>query len=195
MGCEKGAPMHLRPTGISDIEAVAAVNRAAFGSAVEADLAVALMRDAAFVPQLSIAAADDDGALIGHVLFTRAWLARDNDSPEVPLLLLAPLAVVPEWQGRGVGTAMVREAIERARGAGEVAMLVLGDPAYYRRFGFAEATPLGSASPFPVPEYAWQALEISPGALDGAAGTVRVAPPLDDPELWREPDEDESPTG
>jgi len=187
--------MYLRPTGISDIEAVAAVNRAAFGSDVEADLADVLMRDAAFVPELSIAAEDDAGALVGHVLFTRAWLVRERDLPDVPLLLLAPLAVVPEWQGRGVGTAIVREAVARARDAGEVGMVVLGDPAYYGRFGFTEAASLGIQAPYPVPEYAWQALEISPKALDGAVGTVRVAPPLDDPELWEEPDEGQSPVG
>jgi len=50
-------------------------------------------------------------------------------------------------------------------------------------------------APYPVPEYGWQALEISPGALGGAAGAVRVAPPLDDPELWREPEEDGSQAG
>lgn len=187
--------MHLKSTGISDIEAVAAANRSAFGSGVEAELAVALMRDAAFVPEFSIAAVDDGGVLIGHVLFTRAWLACDRGSAEVPLLLLAPLAVIPEWQRRGVGTAIVSEAIERARTAGEAAMVVLGDPAYYSRFAFTEAAPLGIRAPYPVPEYAWQALEISPGALNGAAGTVRTAPPLDDPELWREPVEDGSPVG
>lgn len=186
--------MHLRPTGFIDIEAVAAVNRAAFGSDVEADLAGALMPDAAFVPELSIAAENGGGELVGHVLFTRAWLVRDDAGPPVPLLL-APLAVVPEWQSRGIGTAIVREAVERARDAGEVAVLVLGDPVYYGRFGFIEATPLGLRAPYPVPEYGWQVLEFSPGALDGVAGTVRVAPPLDDPELWREPDEDASTVG
>ncbi len=187
--------MGLRSTGSGDLEAVAAVNRAAFGSDVEAALAVALMHDAAFLPDLSIAAVDDDGVLIGHVLFTRAWLVCDHDSPDVPLLFLAPLAVVPEWQGRGVGTATVGEAIARARIAGEVAMVVLGDPAYYGRFGFAEATPRGVRAPHPVSEYGWQVLELSSGALGGAAGTVRVAPPLDDPELWREPDGEKSPAG
>jgi predicted N-acetyltransferase YhbS len=80
--------MVIRPTTPEEAEALAAVHRAAFGQDLEADLARALILDDAFVPSLSFAA-EEDGVLIGHVLFTRAWLNRDDGLPGFPLLLVA----------------------------------------------------------------------------------------------------------
>ena len=177
--------MLLRAIDPSEVEATADVHRRAFGSDVEADLALALMRDDAFVSALSFAA-EDRGALIGHVLFSRAWLERDDGLPGFPLLVLAPLAVVPEAQHQGVGTTLVEAAIALARESGEIAMLVFGDPAYYGRFGFVPAWPRGVRTPHPAePEWGWQVLELEPDVL-GAPGILRVAPPLDAPEMWRE---------
>jgi putative acetyltransferase len=106
--------------------------------------------------------------------------------PGFPLLLLAPLAVVPTSQREGIGTALVEAAITLAREGGEVAMLVFGDPAFYGRFGFVAAGPSGIRTPYPAePEWGWQVLELASGIL-GAPGTLRVATPLDSPEMWRE---------
>ena len=181
----RGSIVRLRQTTTGEHEAVAGVHRAAFGGEVEAELALALMRDASFVPSCSLVAEDDDGHLVGHVLFSRAWLEGD-DGTRLPLLLLAPLAVVPEHQRSGVGIALVREAIGRARADGELAMIVLGHPTYYPRFGFVEAIPLGISAPYDVPSEAWMVLELTPHAFDGVQGTVKVAEPLDRPEMWRE---------
>lgn len=177
--------MILRPVDPSEADAVAAVHRAAFGSDVEADLARALVCDEAFVPALSFAA-EKDGRLIGHVLFTRAWLKRDDGEPDPPLLLLAPLAVVPDAQRDGVGSALVEAAITLARESGEIGMLVFGDPAYYGRFGFVAAGPSGVRTPHPAePEWGWQVLELAEGIL-GQPGVLQVAKPLDSPAMWRE---------
>jgi len=143
------------------------------------------MHDDAFVPSLSFAAEEDD-ALIAHALFTRAWLDRDDGLPGFPLLLLAPLAVVPAAQREGVGTLLVEAAITLAREVGEVAILVFGDPAYYGRFGFVDAWSRGVRTPHPAePAWGWQILELAPDVL-GPEGVLRVAPPLDKPEMWRE---------
>jgi len=151
----------------------------------KADLARALILDDAYVPSLSFAA-EEGGKLIGHVLFTRAWLNRDDGMPGFPLLLLAPLSVVPGSQREGIGTVLVEAAITLARDGGEIAMLVFGDPAFYGRFGFVAAGPSGIRPPHPAePEWGWQVLELAEGIL-GAPGTLKVAAPLDSPEMWRE---------
>lgn len=177
--------MVIRPTTADEADAIAEVHRAAFGADLEAELARDLMLDKAFVSSLSFAA-EKDGKLIGHVLFTRSRLGRDDGLPGLPLLLLAPLAVVPEAQHEGVGTALVEAAIALARESGEVAVFVFGDPAFYGRFGFVQAGPSGVRAPHPAePEWGWQVLELSPGIL-GPTGTLIVAAPLDAPELWME---------
>lgn len=176
-------PMLIRPTSAGEAEKLAAVHRAAFGADLEADLARALILDDTFVGSLSFAA-EEDGALVGHVLFTRAWLNRDDGMPGFPLLLLAPLAVVPEAQHEGIGTALVETAITLARESGEVAVFVFGDPAFYGRFGFVQAGPSGIRPPHVAdPMWGWQVLELAPGIL-GPAGTLKVAQPLDAPALW-----------
>lgn len=177
--------MRLRATMPDEYERLAEVHRAAFGRDEEAELALALMRDESFVPSCSIVAESEDGRLLGHVLFTRAWL-EGADGFRLPLLCLAPLAVVPEFQRSGIGTALMLEAIDRARTEGERAMIVLGHPSYYPRFGFVEALPLGIRAPYEVPSEAWMVQELVPQALGGTQGTVTVPAPLDDPEMWRE---------
>ncbi|MDO8880505.1 MAG: N-acetyltransferase [Coriobacteriia bacterium] len=175
--------MLLRPIDPSEVEAVADVHRRAFGSDVEADLARALMLDDGFVRTLSFVA-EDGGRLLGHVLFSRSWLERDDGEPGFPLLVLAPLAVVPESQHEGVGTTLVEAAIALARESGEIGMLVFGDPAYYGRFGFTDAWAKGIRTPHPTePTWGWQALELAECVL-GPSGILRVAPPLDAPEMW-----------
>ena len=181
----EGEQVRLRTTTPEECDALAGVHRAAFGRDEEADLALALMRDESFVHDCSLVAEDDAGRFLGHVLFSRAWLEGD-DGGRQPLLCLAPLAVVPDAQRRGIGTALVRVAIERARADGELAMIVLGHPSYYPRFGFTEALPLGIRAPYDVPSEAWMVLELTPQALGGTQGTVQVSAPLDDPEMWRE---------
>lgn len=178
--------MLIRPTGPADAEALADVHRTAFGSEVEPALALALMADDAFMPDLSFVA-EEDGRLLGHVLVTRAWLRPKDGSAELPLLLLAPLAVVPDAQRQGIGTMLVEAAATLAAETGEIAMVVLGHPEYYPRFGFEPAVPRGIRPPYPVePEAAWMMLEFGGRLPAGATGVLRVAEPLDAPELWQE---------
>lgn len=170
----------LRVATPEDEAGVLAVERDAFGGDAEADLVRALVAGEAFVPQLSLVAVADD-RIVGHVLFTRARAGA------VDAALLAPLAAAPSWQHRGIGTALVREGLERAAALGFGLALVLGHPAYYPRFGFEPAEPHGIMPPYPVePSEAWMAAELVPGSLARAAGIVEVAEALRHEEMWRE---------
>jgi putative acetyltransferase len=123
--------IEVRPERPADRAAVRHVVEAAFGRREEADLVDALRNDPAW--ELSLVA-EVDGAVAGHILFTRA---RVDDGPEV--LALAPLAVLPEHQRTGVGAALMGEGLRRV---GEP-VVVLGHPDYYARFGFEPAARVG----------------------------------------------------
>lgn len=163
-----------------DADGVRAVEREAFGGDIEAELVDALVAGEAHVPELSLVA-EQSGSIVGHVLFTSARAG------EVEAVLLAPLAVAPGWQGRGIGSALVRGGLERAAELGFGVALVLGHPAYYPRFGFEVAQPHGIVPPYPVERSeAWMVAELRPGAVSEAAGVVEVAEAFRHEEMWRE---------
>ncbi|MCX5209210.1 N-acetyltransferase [Kitasatospora sp. NBC_00240] len=142
-----------------DAPATRRVHMAAFPGPDEADLVDALRRDPAWLPELSVVAVDKGGLVIGHALLTRLRVG-DGDG-----LALAPVAVAPEWQRKGVGELVVRAALTAADEAGERVVVVLGDPDYYGRFGFAPAVEHDLSGPFEVPDSYFQALTLS--AYDG----------------------------
>lgn len=145
---------------------VRALNCAAFGRVDEADLVERLHADGWV--RLSLLAVEDD-EVVGHILFTE--LPTRLDGRAVRAAALAPMAVDPRWQGSGVGSALVREGLAQLAAAGFEAVIVLGHPGYYPRFGFSAALAARLASPFPGE--AFMALELVPGALRGEAGRVR----------------------
>lgn len=155
-----------------DRAAVRAVNAAAFGRSEEADLVAALR---AQVPGAISLVADEGGAVVGHILFTPVTL---GDRADLSIMGLAPMAVAPERQRSGVGSALVRAGLERCRQEGYGAVVVLGHPAYYPRFGFVPAERWHIRPPFQVPADHYMALELVPGALASVSGTVRYAPPF-----------------
>lgn len=174
--------MRVRPMRTDELPAVLdLVARAFVEEPAVVGLVADLVAEPSFISDYSLVA-EKDGALLGHVLFTRARIEQRADGG---LLCLAPLAVDPAHQRTGVGTLLVTTALDRLRSQGERAVFVLGDPAYYGRFGFVAAEPLGIMPPHPVEyEGAWQALELRRGTLEGARGTVRFAEPLEDPKYW-----------
>lgn len=146
------------------------MHTAAFGRAGEAGLVDALRGTPAWVPELSLVA-ETDGGIVGHVLLTRVDISSGRG------LGLAPVGVVPRRQRRGVGSALVRAALEAAATAGERLVVVLGDPAYYGRFGFVPASCYGLTCTYEVPEEVFQALALP--AYDGAPrGLVRYSEPF-----------------
>lgn len=150
----------LRPERPAQHAAARRVHERAFPTTAEADLVDALRAEGAVVPELCLVALDGDGrggAVLGHIVFSRARLDSGT-----PLLVLAPIAVHPDAQRRGIGRALVREALRRAPAAapGVPLVSVLGDAAYYPRFGFEPAAPLGIRAPFDVPEDAWMVFRL-----------------------------------
>jgi putative acetyltransferase len=137
----------------------------------EVGLVDALRVHPAWLPGLSVVAEDDQvaadagGLIVGHALLSRV-IAGDT-----PALALGPVAVLPDHQGRGIGTAVVRNALDRAAAAQETLVVVLGDPAYYRRFGFVPALSLGLTGAWDALGDAWQAL-VLPGAPAPQPGEV-----------------------
>jgi predicted N-acetyltransferase YhbS len=114
--------------------------------------------------------ATDHGALVGTV---RLW--NVSAGPRLDALLLGPLAVHPNYRNRGIGTALMRRAITRARLAGHSAILLVGNKAYYGRFGFSAALTDELRMPGFYERDRLLALELTSGALAGARGTIRAA--------------------
>jgi len=169
--------MQIRPERPEDRDAVFEVNRLAFGQENEARLVDALRQSSAFIPQLSLVALDRS-EVVGHILFTRITVEGGSQTHDA--LALAPMAVLPLFQKRGIGSALVRRGLEEARGLGHPVVIVLGHPGYYPRFGFVPAQPLGILSPFEAPSEAFMALELQPGALLGIQGVVKYPPEFDE---------------
>lgn len=136
-----------------------------------------LLADAPAVLSLMAVTAE---ALVGHVMFTPCHIANSD----ARVVLLGPLAVATRWQRKGVGNALVRLGLDRLVDQGVVRVLVLGDPAYYKRFGFK---PEGDIQPpYPLPEQwrdAWQSLELGGVNLD-LRGRLKVPQPWQREELW-----------
>jgi putative acetyltransferase len=162
--------MEIRPEQAADIGAVRAVNRAAFETATEADLVDALREQAKPIVSL---VADDDGSIVGHILFSPVTLSGHE---ELRIMGLAPMAVLPAVQRRGIGSALVRAGLESCRRLGCCALVVLGHPEYYPRFGFTPASRFGIGSEYEVPDEVFMALELEPGALHDRSGTIRYHP-------------------
>ena len=160
----------IRPERAGDAPAVRAVTAAAFGRSDEADLVERLRRVPGYLGLVAVSSASlragSEGAVVGHVAFTPVAL----EAAPSRLYGLAPMAVAPERQRRGVGTALVLEGLGACRRAGVDAVFVLGHPAYYPRFGFRVA-PVGNE--YGAPPEAFMALELTAGALEGVSGTVR----------------------
>ena len=146
------------------------VHERAFGGSSEASIVDALRGSDGAVSLVAIV----EDRVVGHILFTPVQI--DDAAPHAPAAGLAPLAVLPEHQRHGIGSALVRAGLDgcRARGCGFV--VVLGHPEYYPRFGFVQASTAGLACEYPVPDEAFMVLELQAGALGAARGVVRYRP-------------------
>lgn len=135
--------MSIRMATPRDRAAIRLVEEHAFGQDTEAGLVDALVSNADAVLEL---VAEEEGAVVGHILFSRLYVEHGGVS--TPAVALAPLAVEPSFHGSGIGGALVREAHIRLKAAGETLSMVLGDPAYYGRFGYSHARAAGFESDY-----------------------------------------------
>lgn len=160
------------------------VHDAAFGQPDEGELVTALLRDPTAAPVVSIVAVVDN-RIVGHALFTA--LSLDGSRRPAECSILAPLAVVPVHQGKGIGRALIDRGCSALAARGVQLVFVLGDPRYYTRCGFQPAVPHALLAPYPIePETAWMVRALEENLLGTVAGTVRCAQSLAAEHYWRE---------
>ena len=177
--------MHIREAVDSDLIDVLSIERAAFGSDEEATLVENLLGDQSAQPILSLLAFQDNQA-VGHILFTKAHL---EPKAALSISLLAPLAVIPEFQRRGIGGKLLEHGLQALSATGVDLVFVLGHPQYYPRHGFKPAGQVGFDAPFPIPEKdadAWMVKALRPGKIGSFSGTVICADMINKPEYWHE---------
>jgi len=159
--------MRIRPETEADRAAVRAVNEAAFETRTEADLVETLRgKDISLVSLV----AEVDGKVVGHILFSPVSL---TGRPQLTLMGLAPMAVAPDYQRKGIGSELVRQGLTHCKDLGCCAVVVVGHPEYYPRFGFVPAGRFALRCEYDVPADVFMVAELEAGALNGASGLVR----------------------
>lgn len=166
----------IRPETAADRKAILELNALAFGQDGESRLIDRLRETVNYVPELSVVAYAGE-YLVGYILLTRLPL-RGDDGEMYESLALAPMAVTPALHQMGVGGQLVRYSLEQARALGFGSVIVLGHPKYYPRFGFVPASRFGIRTAYDVPDEAFMAQELAPGALAGKAGQVEYPAPF-----------------
>jgi putative acetyltransferase len=166
----------IRPERKEDFGAIHEVNRLAFGQEDESLLVQRIRNSSHFIPELSLVASKE-GQIVGHILFS--LIDIEDQYGNRPVLSLAPMAILPEFQNQGIGSKLAREGLKRCRQLGYTIVIVIGHPNYYPRFGFIPARQKGLDTTFPVPDEAFMVLELVPNALAEHKGTVKYPPEFD----------------
>ncbi|OZM56817.1 hypothetical protein CIB95_08570 [Lottiidibacillus patelloidae] len=166
----------IRSEQKADIERIYQINTLAFAREGEGKLVNEIRKSPYFIPPLSLVAENDKGIVIGHILFSKITIETSDKSVET--LALGPVAVVPDFQRQGVGGALIREGIRKAKGLNYDSVVVLGHAEYYPKFGFSKASEKGIKPPFTVPDEAFMILELKEEALKNVIGTVKYTEPF-----------------
>ncbi|WP_444683910.1 GNAT family N-acetyltransferase [Alkalicoccus luteus] len=166
--------IQIRQETRADMETIENVIAEAFqkeevSDQTEHELVKRIRQSEAYIPELALSAFLN-GTIAGHIMLSRIDIEQ-TDQTRIPSLALAPVSVLPELQGRGIGSALIHDALQRAASAGYPSVIVLGHPDYYPRFGFQPASGFGVRAPFDVPDEALMAMELEPGTLQ--SGTIR----------------------
>ncbi len=181
-----GNTMEIRKASDTELNDVLRVEKDAFGYDKEANLVKDLLNDSSAKPYFSFLAFSNDRA-VGHILFTSAQLkVTQND---VSISLLAPLAVIPEFQKQGVGGKLIEYGLQHLTTFDVDLVFVLGHPEYYPQYGFKPAGIQGFEAPYPIPEEhanAWMVQELRSGVIGSVSGKIRCADMLNKPQHWRE---------
>jgi len=163
--------IEIRPEVATDHARVYEIQAAAFERRNEAEL-VDRLRDVA-APQLSLVAHEGD-QLLGHVFFSPVTIGEPSASPAAGGL--APVAVDPARQRSGIGVALIKAGLAACPALGWQAVFLVGNPAYYSRFGFVLAAPMGFTYGDPIFDAVFQVKELTSGALEGTRGRVHFHP-------------------
>ncbi|GAA5221641.1 GNAT family N-acetyltransferase [Membranihabitans marinus] len=146
-----------------------AFKEAEFADNTEQFLVERLRKSDTFIPELSMIA-EIDGKIVGHILLTK--LKIKNKSTEFDSLALAPVSVLPEFQGKGIGGKLIVEAHKKAKELGHKSIVLLGHENYYPRFGYKQADKYGIELPFDVPIENCMVIELIENGLKGVKGMV-----------------------
>mgnify|MGYP001819482455 CR=1 FL=1 len=166
----------IRPERPGDEEAIAEVNRRAFEGEEEVQIIAGIRDSEYFIPELSLVA-ESEGRIVGHIMFSVVTLVR-FDRPAEKILSLAPMAVEPEHQKEGIGSALVKAGMDKAQELGHKIVIVVGHPEYYPRFGFRKARMLGYDVGMEVPDEAFMVAGLQEDALLEQGGMVQFSPPF-----------------
>lgn len=140
--------IHIRPEQFDDYAAIAQLHTLAFGQFAEAELVERIRQSDRYRPNLSLVAVVDN-QVGGHCWLSDIdWMRETTQS----VLALAPIAVHPDWQRRGIGSALIESSLEQATGQGDIFVSVLGHAEFYGKFGFEPSTHYGIEPPFPGTE-------------------------------------------
>jgi putative acetyltransferase len=163
--------LQIRREMPGDIKAVHRINAEAFGREAEALLVDKMREHGALI--LSLVAVNDE-AVVGHVAFSPVEITSEQKT--LNGLTLAPVAVLPSYQNKGIGSMLVRAGLGECRKQGYEIVFLVGHPEYYPRFGFVPAKADGFECEYEAPEEAWMVIELEEGALAGKQGKVTFQP-------------------
>ena len=179
--------INIREATPEDFNAVMQIETLAFGQAEEAELVVELLRDETAQEALSLIAFVGDTA-VGHILFSRVYFANSEIQPLMHIL--APLAIHPDYQGKGIGGRLTERGLDILKTRGTELVFVLGHEQYYPKFGFIpDAAKFGFTAPFKIPREhseAWMYLVLNKKKRQHQQQTIRCSDALNDPKYWTE---------
>ena len=181
--------MKIRKSTESERNEILNIHTHAFGEdkgPVIAKLVNDLLNDETAMPLLSLVAVEND-KLVGHILYTKAVVTKSEKL--ISAQILAPLAMLPDKQNKGIGEKLINEGLRLLKESGTELVFVLGHPTYYPRCGFMPAGEQGFEAPYPIPEEhaaAWMVQELSGDVLKKYSGKVQCSKILNEPQHWRE---------
>jgi putative acetyltransferase len=181
--------LKIRKSTESERNEILYIHSQAFGKdkgPVISKLVNELLDDETAMPILSLVAVDNN-KLIGHILYTKVLIIR-TENP-IFAQILAPLAILPEEQKRGIGEKLINEGLRLLKESGTELVFVLGHPTYYPRCGFIPAGEQGFEAPYPIPEEhaeAWMVQELNDGVIKNNSGKVQCSKVLNEPQHWKE---------
>lgn len=181
--------MQIRQSTESERSEILNIHNQAFGKDKGPEIAKLvddLLNDESATPILSLVAAEKD-KLVGHILYTKAVITKTESS--ISAQILAPLAILPDEQKKGIGEKLINEGLKRLKESGTELVFVLGHPTYYPRCGFIPAGAQGFEAPYHIPEEhaeAWMVQELNGDVLKNNSGKIQCSKILNEPQHWRE---------
>lgn len=181
--------LKIRKASEPDRKEILAIHSLAFGEEKGPEIARLvddLLDDETAKPILSLVAVENN-RLIGHILFTKVVVTQTPAS--ISAQILAPLAILPDKQTKGIGKALINDGLRRLKASGTQLVFVLGHPGYYPCCGFIPAGEQGFEAPYPIPEEhagAWMIQELNGDVLKNTSGKIQCSKALNEPQHWRE---------